>query len=205
MTRSLTQFISEKKYSETLVVIDIQPSYSHCFSFQHKFQEYLEENEFKNIIWFYNGPELGMEDEGQMKEWLLCDLEYPEHIVEDIQFEEKSYAFFRAIMDNGGFDDDELVEVVKYMIKTDKNDIRELDDEDWTELEDDIAIDDWKEFTESGDSIGLPYFHGAPVENQLRRDKLIVCGGGRDECLAEMLIYFDAINAKYKELNQFIY
>jgi hypothetical protein len=79
-----------------------------------------------------------------------------------------------------------------------------VSDEELEELEAKIDLTSWIRF-KNDDYIGFPDFHGDSKVMKSLKGQLICCGGGRDECLAEMLLYFDVLGLRYKSLTQFIY
>ncbi|MFA5999557.1 MAG: hypothetical protein WC783_01050 [Candidatus Paceibacterota bacterium] len=142
-------------------------------------------NSYESILVLFNGEDFGWENEFDMmsgyEDWGIeigsCD------------FFDKGYAYFRGLMDNG-YDIDELV---KYMVKRDVRDSRDLDEDVLMEL---LDLDEVP-----GDNIFIP-----DVKDVLERwNGSDLCGGGANECLAELRILMDAMGMQYNVLNRWVY
>ena len=187
-----------------IVIVDIQPSYEDGFGFNvYEFTEYLNEHyqDMGRILYLYNGEDLGMESSQDIIYWLL-ENGLDEDVISSLDFFEKNYAFFRNAMDHG-IDHSSIVKLLKYMTKVDINDSRDLDELTWkvfksnNEDEDEII-----EFLQDNDDmINLPEL----MEKLEIVTNPIVMGGGRDECLAEVLIAMQVLDISYSTFNQFIY
>ena len=185
-------FINE---STSLLVIDVQPAHSQFISFNiFEFTEYL--NSYNGTInYVFNGPDQGYEDETELADWLTENgLEY--ETLDNINFIAKSYGWIRDPMDSG-MDEDDIIEVLKYMIKKKYSDSRDIDED---ELETLKISDEFKEYMEQS-SFGLPDI----LKKMQKLPKSILVGGGETECLLEMEITMDAMGIKYKRNNKFIY
>jgi hypothetical protein len=89
------------------------------------------------------------------------------------------------------------------MVMNRKNDSRDVTEEEWEK----VFGDDWFKNTDiskivTDDSINLPEISIAELK---RYNGCYLCGGGRDECLAEFRLLMDAFNIKYKLVDRFIY
>ena len=176
---------------KTLVIVDVQPGYLNHIYF--KVSSLLEESrKYDKVIIYFVGEELGMDSLSDMK-FFFCENGIPEEEIEDFTFCEKTYGYLRGWMD-AGVDDETIVGVLKYMRKNNIWDSRDLPEE---YLE--TALDD----------IYYPYFEGDPNDCILRflqdNGEVDICGGGSDECLKEMELFFEAEGIKTKRLVQYIY
>lgn len=182
-----------------MIVVDIQPFY-------HKYHQYITPklvewiNESSgDILWYHNGCNVGIEDTvNEQKEYLL-EHGMDEDRLEDIEFEEKDYAFFRGWMDTGK-DEDDIITVGKYMLKHHKGDSRDLEEEDYIDMG--YSEEEADEFIGHSDPLIIPDID----LNRLKRyNGAYLCGGGRNECLEEIRLLMEMLGMRYKLLNKFIY
>lgn len=111
-----------------LISVDIQPAYENAFTFDiFSFTNFLNNNfeELNTLTFLFNGPDLGYPDENEYKWWLI-ENGLDENIVEQSIFFDKGYAFFRFCLDEG-IDDNELIDLIKFMISNNINDSRDID------------------------------------------------------------------------------
>jgi len=189
---------------KTLVVVDIQPEYEKGFSFEtHEFIEFLNQNheEFSNIVILYNGAEtLGMISEGDYHMWLV-ENGLEEDILNDLYFYDKGYAFFRYCIDES-IDEEQIVNLVKFMKAYDINDSRDMTKEKWLEFVKEHGDEDIRELLEfSDDMINIPDL----MDELDRYNNIVLTGGGVDECLKEVELSLDALGKSYKIFNTFTY
>ena len=116
-----------------LISVDIQPEYENAFSFDlYSYVSFLNQNidKMNSLTFLYNGADtLGMISESEYKMWLI-ENGFDEENLNSVRFYDKGYAFFRFCMDEGA-DEDEIVNLVKYMIHNNINDSRDIDEEMW--------------------------------------------------------------------------
>lgn len=203
-----------------LIIVDIQPAYeSDCKYFMSDLIQELAEYE-GNVLYLYNGPEMGFESEGEIIDWLIDQAteilggeEYNEETdeyipnenlerfrdrVNEFYFIEKGYGFIRDTLDSGF--QNETLEIVRYLIANDLTDARDIDEEELINLN--LPEELTENLTDGGWSIALPAFN----YNILRRwSGATLIGGGRDECLLEVEIIMQAMNVPYNLDNKFIY
>lgn len=131
--RRKTRLITENKFQgKSIINVDIQPEYKNYISFNiNKWVDFINKNALKNnIVFLYNGVEtLGMIDENSYQEWLI-GLGIDEDIIYNATFYDKGYAFFRYCMDNS-IDEDNIVDLVKYMVRHNITDSRDIDEDMW--------------------------------------------------------------------------
>lgn len=153
------------------------------------------ETDYSNILYLYNGPELGMEDSNDILNFIIEEgLDYDEEKVDKLPymtFYEKGYAFYRDMMDSG-YSSDDIIKLIKFMIENKYKTSEDLSEEEWEELD----IED-----PSPNRIFIP-----GVLTELKKyNNIVLCGGGRDECLKEIEICLDVLGKPYKLLNKFVY
>ena len=192
MILELLESISKKV---PLLVIDVQPTSKEYIRFDmYEFVQMLNTHKGE-INYFYNGESLGMDNEYAVTDWLRdFGLEN-----EDINFMEKEYAWIRDPMDQG-YDEDDIVKILEYMLKKKKYDVRDLSEKELRALD----LDD--NFVE--DLLQEDVFMGMPsVLDELKDlpNKGVIIGGGENECLYEIEITLSALGKKYKRENKFIY
>lgn len=186
-----------------LCVVDIQPEYQSYISFLSNFIDFLNENyeSLGNLTFFYNGQDtLGMISEGDYQMWWL-ENGLDKHIVDQATFYDKGYAFFRYCIDEG-ISDDQIVNLIKYMIEKDVNDTRDLDEEFWNEFVERFSNEDIRKLLEfAGDAMHIP-----ELMDELRGYRgVVLCGGGINECLKEVEIALDALGTPYTVLTKYTY
>jgi|688.fasta_scaffold501847_2 hypothetical protein len=190
---------------KTIINVDIQPEYKNYISFGlSKWIQFLNQNANNNrIIFLYNGEDtLGMVSEYDYKNFLL-DLGLDEDVLENAIFYDKGYAFFRYCMDNS-IDEDNIVDLVKFMIQNDINDSREIDEDMWNDYmqQTNHSQEDVRELLENaGDMINIPDL----MDFLKNYSNIVLLGGGINECLKEVEIALLALNKNFNTLKQFTY
>ena len=190
---------------KTIINVDIQPEYKNYISFGlSKWIQFLNQNANNNrIIFLYNGEDtLGMVSEYDYKNFLL-DLGLDEDVLENAIFYDKGYAFFRYCMDNS-IDEDNIVDLVKFMIQNDINDSREIDEDMWNDYmqQTNHSQEDVRELLENaGDMINIPDL----MDFLKNYSNIVLLGGGINECLKEVEIALLSLNKNYNTLKQFTY
>lgn len=198
------QVLKEDVSGKHLVVVDVQPEYQdYIGGMTHSLIEYINENyqSMSNLTFLYNGADtLGMIDEHEYKMWWLQN-GLDEDILYEANFYDKGYAFFRYCMDEG-IDDEQISNLVKYMIEKGVNDSRELDEEFWNEFVQRFGNEDIRELIEfSDDCISIPDL----MDELSNYNNIVLCGGGINECLKEVEIALDALDKPYQTFSKFTY
>ena len=202
----IVEYLLEGTTKKELIIVDIQPDYKKYITFNMgSFVDFLNKSykKYERILYLYNGREtVGLDDQGSITEWLV-EYGLDEEVLNIVEFYDKGYAFLRNAMDQG-IDEDEIVHLLEYMSSNDLNDSRDLDEDNWIEFSrlypKDIDIKEYLQDNE--DSINIP--------DVLERIKYIknnfqICGGGKTECLAEVLILIKLCKKRYSLLPQFVY
>lgn len=202
----IVEYLLEGTTKKELVIVDIQPDYKKYITFNMgSFVDFLNKSykKYERILYLYNGREtVGSDDQGSITEWLV-EYGLDEEVLNIVEFYDKGYAFLRNAMDQG-INEDEIVHLLEYMSSNDLNDSRDLDEDNWIEFSRLYPKDvDIKEYLQDNeDSINIP--------DVLERIKYIknnfqICGGGKTECLAEVLILIKLCKKRYSLLPQFVY
>lgn len=201
-SRLITENIVQGK---TIINVDIQPEYEKYISFDlYKWVNFINQNAADNdIVFLYNGAEtLGMIDEYSFKEWLI-ELGIDEEIIYGATFYDKGYAFFRYCMDNS-IDEDNIVDLVKYMISQDINDSRDIDEDMWNNYMEETNHNqqDVRDLLENADDmINIPDL----MDFLKNYTNIILTGGGINECLKEVEIALLSLDKDYNSLSEFVY
>ena len=189
------------------ISVDIQPEYQDAFGFYiSEYLDFLNKNiEVMNSLTFlYNGTDtVGGVSEDEYKYWLV-ENGFEEENPNYSRFYDKGYAFFRYCMDEG-IDEDDVVKLVQYMIKNNINDSRDIDAEMWNDFMLTTGADqsDVRDLLEvSGDMINIP-----DLMDYLQDfgGRIVVTGGGINECLKEVEIALIALEKPYNVLTQYTY
>jgi len=190
---------------KTIINVDIQPEYKNYISFNlYKWIQFLNQNANNNrIIFLYNGEDtLGMISENDYKYFLL-ELGLDEDVLDNAIFYDKGYAFFRYCIDNS-IDEDNIVDLVKFMIENNINDSRDIDEDMWNDYmqETNHSQEDVRELLENaGDMINIPDL----MDFLKNYSNIVLLGGGINECLKEVEIALLSLNKNYNTLKQFTY
>jgi len=193
----ITTFESYRKESyenKKIIIVDIQPSYRiHMNMDMTDFTYWLNHHDYLNILYLYNGPEFGYEDENEIKEWLY---DYGLDDTRNIKFFEKNYGFFRDMMDCGATDQ-EIIKLGKYMIKNNIHGTYEI-----KEKVPDVR-DKWLNSNNYG--IYIPDLQDILLNFLDKGDKPLLIGGGQHECFKEVLLLLQMNDIKWDEESQFIW
>lgn len=200
------RLINENEFSnKTIINVDIQPEYQNWISFNlNNWVNFINQNgEQNNIVFLYNGADtMGMVEEYEFQNWLI-ELGIDENIIENATFYDKGYAFFRYCMDNS-IDEDNIVDLVKYMVKHSITDSREIDNEMWDNFmsETNHTLQDVRELLENADDmINIPDL----MDFLSNYSNIVLTGGGINECLKEVEIALLALDKPYNILSQYTY
>lgn len=183
-----------------LVVVDIQPEYEDYFNFDiYTFTDFINQSDYNNIHFFYNGYDtLGMVNEQDYKMWWFQN-QLNESVIQNSNFYDKGYAFFRYCLDSG-VDQEDTVELVRFMWKNDITDSRDIPEELWEKLDNQYV----RELLEhTGDMIYIPDVMDY-INNKVRSNP-DMAGGGVDECLKEVEVAFLALGKSYNILHEWTY
>jgi hypothetical protein len=189
---------------KTIINVDIQPEYeAYIKTFNlTTWAKFLNKSAKTNkIVFLYNGADtLGMTSEEDYRYWLI---EKGVRITDNAVFYDKGYAFFRYCMDSN-IDQDNIVDLVQYMMKNNINDSRDIDTDMWNDYmattgHDQQDVRDLLE--EAGDMINIPDLMDflQPYSN------ITLTGGGINECLKEVEIALLAMNKPFTILNEYTY
>jgi hypothetical protein len=190
-----------------LLSIDIQPEYENGFGFVlGDYIRFLNKNidTMNSLTFLYNGKDtVGNMDKNEYSFWLY-ENGLKESILDYAKFYDKGYAFFRSCMDDG-HDEQEIVNLVKYMIKHDINDSRDINEEMWNGFMAEYGYNssDVRDFLEPAqDCINIP-----DLMDYLQKfsGKIVICGGGINECFKEVEIALSALGKNYNVLTKFTY
>ena len=199
-----TPLITENAVGRHLIVVDVQPEYAPWMGgIQSELFEYINTHihELSDLTFLYNGEDtMGMVSEYEYRDWLI-ENGLDEDIAYQARLYDKGYAFFRNCMDRGG-DDEELVNLVKFMRDNDINDSRELDKKFWKAFVKQYGSKNIRELMEdSEDCISIPDL----MDFLERYNNVVLVGGGINECLKEVELAMDALDKHYDTWHKFTY
>ena len=187
------EFITENTNGKKLIIVDVQPAYASYIPWIRQFGSFV--SQYQDILCLYNGPELGFESKSAIANFYLLN-GIPRETIAKMKWFEKNYAFFRDLIDTG-WDRNDIIKLVRFMLRNKIRDIRQLSREDVLKL----GIDDL-EF-EKLEDYG---FYIPDLARLVRKyNGADICGGGYHECLEEVMILGDALNLNFKIQNQFTY
>lgn len=204
-TRMLENAGLNQLQGTNFISVDIQPEYQDYLGFRAwDFGAYVNEvfDGLHTMTFLFNGPDMGFGTEEEYRWWLVENCGVEEENVAASYFYDKGYAFFRFCMDEG-IDDDELVDFIKFMISHDINDSRDIDEEMWQAFMQEYGYQDIQDLLEpAGDMINIP-----EVMEFLKPygGKIVVTGGGIQECLKEVELALMALSKPYEVLTQWTY
>lgn len=190
-----------------IVCVDIQPEYASYISFDlYEWGEFINECGLNNqIIFLYNGYySLGMINENEYYNWLYETCGINEEVLNDAIFFDKGYAYFRYCIDEG-INDEDIVKLVRFMVKYNISDSRELNDQELWDVfmsENGLDLEEIRELLEfADDMISIPEL----MDEMKKLNNIIIMGGGINECLKEVIIALDALNKTYNIIDKFCY
>lgn len=195
-----TQIINEGR-NHPIIVVDVQPAYEQYITFDlHEFAEFLN-NRSGNILMYVNADETGLTDdniEHEIYPW--WEEEYGLDVDSlDMQWFDKGYGYLRGAMDQGVSDSD-IIKLIREMYSQKVTDSRDLFGEDFEQLSEFIG----GEVAEvvSTDAISIEW---VSISQLKKFNGAYLTGGGRDECLKEIMLMMNAFNIKYKLISKYIY
>jgi hypothetical protein len=190
---------------KTIINVDIQPEYQKWITFNlSEWVDFINNNAAQNrIVFLYNGADtLGMVSLGDYQMWLM-DLGIDEDVINNSIFYDKGYAFFRYCMDNS-IDENDVAQLVRFMISHDINDSRDIDEEMWNQFMEvtNNSLEDIRGLLENADDmISIP-----DLMNFLDRfSNIVLTGGGINECLKEVEIALLALDKPFNIMSKFTY
>lgn len=192
---------------KTFIVVDIQPEYEKSIWFLPKLVNYINQNyeAMGRVVFLYNGAEtLGMIDESSYKIWWI-ENGLDETIVDQSDFYDKGYAFFRYCMDASSMSEETIGNFVRFMYENNIRDSREMTRDMWAKYLREYRRTDRKEafnlLHHAQDCVNVP-----DLMDYLKRfNNLLLCGGGVNECLKEVEIALLALRKPYDVDSQFTY
>lgn len=195
----IKQIISEGSKFNNIIIVDVQKEYKNYINFNiHEMIEFTKN--FNNILVLYNGQDLGMSSQQDIIDFYYEETEYDEELIDNFLnktiFFEKNYGFFRDFMDQC-FPRDDIIKLIKYMLRKKIWDIRELNEKDINLLK--IADLETEKLEEYGFNIPDLAFELPKWSNS------IVCGGGLEHCLEEVMLLGASLNLNFKIENRFTY
>lgn len=195
------KIVNESKYIN-LIVIDVQPEYENYIPFNiTDFTQWLNEVNGQ-ITFLFNGEDtLGMIAQEDLQYWYI-ENGLNEDVVYNSKWYDKGYAFFRYCMDIG-IEEQDIINLVKYMKENNINDSRDIEKELWDDITEKYGMEDTRELMEHADDM----IHIPDVMEFLETlgDNFLVVGGGANECLKEIEIALQANNQKFNRIAQWVY
>ena len=162
--------------SKNLLSIDIQLDYEKYLNFDvYNYCSFLNESNYNNIFFIFNGEDMGYANEGEQKFWLV-ENGLEEEKLDAIIFIDKNYCFFRDMMDEYDYTFNEMVEIIN-RVKNSQGYDEEL-------------------------NIYYPFELHNALDSY---DNFDMIGGGRYECLLEMELLLTSMNKKYDLIERFVY
>lgn len=190
--------------SKNLVIVDVQPFYHNWHKHLTPYLiEYVNMSNYSNMLYFFNGEEMGIPDNVNTVAEYLVEHELDETKLNRFYFIEKDYSFFRGWMDLG-IDDEVIVSIVKYMLKNKIYDSREIDPDDLLQMLESSFGDESNDIFEqiSDEVIFIPSWDYSKLQAFNKYD---LCGGAREECLKEIEILLQALDIEYNVIENLTY
>jgi hypothetical protein len=183
-----------------LVTVDIQPAYESWIYFDlDNLVEVLNKRNGATVM-YVNSDTIDAFTEDSMddiKNWWI-ENGVDEHKLNNFKFIDKGYGYLRPAMDSE-IDDAIIIKAIRDMYQQKVHDSRDLYKGDENKIME-IYGDDMGEILLDGIQIN---FINISWLKQL--SPFYLCGGGKNECLKEVMLLCDAMNVKYKLLNEFVY
>jgi hypothetical protein len=196
----LIKDLFESLGNQPLIIVDVQPEYQNYIHFKMKnFTKMLNTYPGK-ILMLVNAEETGIsrDTKDEILQWYL-GYGLKENVALSMKIYDKGYGYMRAWMDFG-IDDDAIIRVGQLMNQHGIDDSRDLEKATGQTLEE-ILGNDYDQNCED-DALNVNF-----VEERILQqyDNALICGGGRHECLKEVMLLMDILSLKYQPLEAFIY
>ena len=194
--------------SKNLIVVDVQPLYQDVIEKKFSIEEFgnFLKMAKRKVLYFYNGPEtIGSEDSPEaIIEWLVENNPELENLNWDnVEFYDKGYSFFRDWID-AGVSDNGMKQALRFMYMNKKYDSRDVSVEEWKQI---LPERDFRavgpSLEDEGLTIWTPDISIGDLKNNWNNS--LICGGARNECLAEILLLLSTFNIKYTLVDNLIY
>jgi hypothetical protein len=193
------EIITESINNAPLVVVDVQPAYANAFNFESELATLLNNRTGETLMYVNAEDTYTIEDTvDDIRHWWI-ESGMDEDVAYDLEFYDKGYGNLREATDSGA-DDADIIAVLREMFRQNINDSRMLFDED-AEKQQEVFGEENMYWIDAG--ISIMELNG--YDNLKRMSPFYLCGGGRDECLKEVMLMCNALNIKYKLLKKFIY
>jgi hypothetical protein len=122
----VNKILNESK-STNIIIVDIQPAYDKfCGHLMPSLCEFLN-NQTGKILILFNGEDLNLDSKNDIINYYL-NYGLDENKINNIEWKEKMYGYFRDLMDSG-VEDYIIIKIIREMILTRVNDSRELSQE----------------------------------------------------------------------------
>lgn len=199
MNSDIRRYLTLVENSTTpLIVVDVQPEYSSHIRFAPKLMSFINQHKGP-VLMFINAEETQVSNDTRsdcVEYWLDNGLD--EEKLYQLRVVDKGYGHFRAWMDF--VSEETIVRVARFMIENRIEDSRDIEMETGTTLEQLMGAD------YNPDCEHDPLFLNWVDFDLLRQMRgAMLCGGGRDECLAEVRIMLDILDIPHTLLSEFIY
>lgn len=197
--------ILEENISMTfpLVVVDVQPAYESSIDFDiTKLANVLNSRKGTTVMYVNAYDDTGTTDDSiqDIMFWWNEVHDVHENQLNSFKFIDKGYGYgyLREAIDSGT-DNSDIIRVIRDMYQQKVTDSTDL-----------YGGDESKIIEAYGEEIAEWFGYGISVDfvnvSWLKQlSPFYLCGGGRNECLAEVMLICDALNIKYKLLNEFVY
>ena len=175
-----------------LLVVDVQPAYSaYCDTVAAQVAQRIN-NTVKPVTIMWVGKGITRDCEDSVREYLRSHGARPGRLAQ-ATFVEKDYGFFRGWMDQGVSAED-IIKVGKHLYK---EGLFTSEDVDLDALYDGNAP-----WVPPLDRILVPAFD---ARRMLSLDAFETCGGGSEECLAEIELWLQVKGKPFKRLQSMVY
>jgi hypothetical protein len=174
--------------------------YAGAFNFDMKeFISYMEK--FDRVIYLFNNrlsPQKTPDTEESIKFWLKTFK--PDINFSNIEFWPKQYWYMRDILDSGLATENQIINLYKMMIMFNRQDAEELDISSLGkiftsgEIIDNIKSKIWKLWYDPRLIYDMSFW-----------TNIILVGGLKKQCLAEIEIFLKALDISFKENDKYIY
>lgn len=188
-----------ERVSANLLVVDVQPEYSrYSDRIVGNVCHLLNTHRGKKVVLF-NGNEVS-NDTKEAVMYYYFEYGLNEENVDQIQFIEKSYGFFRGWMDSG-ISDSIIIKTIRAMHQQRMYDSRQLIENNLLKYY--LSPAECATVEDLADPIYFPDFFSINFLRSL--SPFYIMGGGRNECLREIELICNAFNIRHKRIDNLIY
>lgn len=183
---------------DKLIIVDIQPAYNNncAFLWQQDLATFIQSH--RNVLVLFNGTKQGLTTDSKSSiAKYYYNNKIPRNFILGMKWFDKGYAFFRDLMDSGCYMREEIIKVIRHMLRKRIYDWRQFTSEDLAKF---------KSLNLTRNKLEM-HFMGLPEMAYMLTSwrNAHIIGGGLDECLEEVMLLADALKLNLIRVDKYTY